>query len=172
MFFQQYSSYSQGKPPSILGKRKCPEPDLQPNNCMLKEPMIGVKEDKQWLFEKRKADTIRMKRIQTPAYHKEKTITNDRKEILLRMFEKNLHRNLDTVPKVVIKEDPLSRSQNALESHPFLGNHNVIHRRHFMRHYDSNSSQFQISSSNNNSNDEIQIVDPSSPNYLETFVSP
>jgi len=30
---------------------------------MLKEPMIGVKEDKQWLFEKRKADTIRMKRI-------------------------------------------------------------------------------------------------------------
>ena len=40
-----------------------------------------------------------------------------------------------------------------------------------MRHYDSNSSYVQNSPSVN-SNDEVQIIDPSSPNFLETFVAP
>lgn len=68
------------------------------------------------------------------------TITNDQQEILLSMFEKNLEATLGQMPRVLIKEEPLLRPLNIFERHPFLVNHNVIHRRHFMRHYDSNSS--------------------------------
>lgn len=56
------------------------------------------------------------------------------------MFEKNLETCLGDMPRVLIKEDLLPRPLTIFERHPFLVNHNVIHRRHFMRHYDSNSS--------------------------------